>query len=113
MEPWKPSIEPFRPIPKWPRRTSAGAGLTRLVGSWKRPLALSAMPSPWTPKLAEAYLGRGVAHSLNEDYSRAILDFSKSIQLDPDLTLAYYNRGVAYTRTEDYQSALEDFFLGR
>ena len=43
------------------------------------------------------------------EHDRAIEDFNKAIQLNPDHALAYANRGVAYYYKGDYDCAIEDF----
>ena len=45
---------------------------------------------------ALAYVGRGRAYHAEHQHQRAIEEFDKAIQLDPDNAGAYYNRGVAY-----------------
>ena len=41
--------------------------------------------------------------------SRAIVDFTKAIELNPDYAIAYNNRGVAYYLKKEYESAIVDF----
>ena len=48
-----------------------------------------------TPDDAEAHNLRGIAYSKNEDQDRAIVTFSKAIELTPNYAAAYYNRGEA------------------
>lgn len=59
--------------------------------------------------LAIAYTNRGIAFDARNDIDRAIIDFSKAIQIMPDYSIAYYNRGVAYSETGDLDRAIADF----
>jgi lipoprotein NlpI len=40
---------------------------------------------------------------------RAIADFTRAIELDPQLTWAYYNRGLAFVYTGNEGEAQKDF----
>ena len=52
---------------------------------------------------------RGVAYYKKGDYARAIVDYTKAIQLKPDYAIAYNNRGVAYHLKEEYEAAIADY----
>ena len=43
------------------------------------------------------------------DYDRALQDYTKVIQLNPDDASAYNNRGGAYYLKEEYKPAIVDF----
>jgi tetratricopeptide (TPR) repeat protein len=43
------------------------------------------------------------------DYNGAILDYNKSIELDPNYSIAIYNRGLSKYELEDYLEAIKDF----
>ena len=61
-----------------------------------------------------AYLNRGDLYSkyLNDNDS-ALLDYNKSIELDPEDSDNYYYRGRFYNDyLEDYDNAIEDFTKG-
>ena len=49
-----------------------------------------------------AYLRRGISKYELEDYSGAIADYTKSIELDPNNANTYNNRGNLLTRLEEY-----------
>ena len=55
-----------------------------------------------------AYNDCGCTHTANGDYDRAITDFTKAIQLDPDFAEAYNNRGDAYIGKGDYDRAIAE-----
>lgn len=44
-----------------------------------------------------------------KDYTGAIADFSKAIELDPENKYAYYSRGTAKYELEDYIGAIADY----
>ena len=42
-------------------------------------------------------------------YERAIEDFDKAIEFNPNYVEAYYNRGVAYVKLNEHERAIKDF----
>ena len=44
---------------------------------------------------AKEYFNRGIDKSNLKDYTGAILDYTKAIELNPKNAVAYYNRGIA------------------
>ena len=58
---------------------------------------------------AMAYFNRGLVYANKEDMDRAISDWDKAIQLDPDFSAVYYNRGIAYANRGETQNAIADF----
>ncbi len=77
------------------------------------PLAALAQTKPKVSKDAEAYFNRGLAKYYQEDYTGAIADYTKAIEIDPKLAAAYYNRGAAKARLKDYTGAIADYFVPR
>ena len=68
------------------------------------------------PKHSEAqardvnyYLKSGAGYYYKGEYDKAIADFSKTIELDPQDYSAYCNRGSAYERKDDCVKALRDY----
>ncbi len=59
--------------------------------------------------LASAYNNRGVAWVGKKQYDKAILDFSKSIELDPRGREAFKNRGAAWEARGDVEKAVADY----
>jgi tetratricopeptide (TPR) repeat protein len=57
-----------------------------------------------------AYANRGFAYFKKRDYSRAIADFDRAIELDSTLAVAYYDRGMAHLqkRDIDYDRGIAD-----
>jgi tetratricopeptide (TPR) repeat protein len=58
---------------------------------------------------SEVYFIGGTAYYEMQDYGRAIEDYARAIELNPDYAAAYYNRGTAYARSQDYRRAIEDY----
>ena len=58
---------------------------------------------------AEAYFSRGVLHVENGNYDEAIVDFTKSIELNQNNPDVYNHRGNAHYDKEDFESAAADY----
>ncbi|MEL6556446.1 MAG: tetratricopeptide repeat protein, partial [Cyanobacteria bacterium J06621_11] len=43
------------------------------------------------------------------DYDRAIADYDKAIEINPDYVSAYFSRGIAWSKQEDYGRAIADY----
>jgi len=52
---------------------------------------------------------RGLIYNDMNEYTKAINDFSASIELAPTFYSVYYERGLAYLRLEELVSAIKDF----
>ena len=61
------------------------------------------------PKLAEAYVNRGIALCKKEEIDVAIAEYSTAIMLKPDCTEAYINRGIVYDRKGERERAIADY----
>ena len=57
---------------------------------------------------SEEYLNRGVSKDDLQDYTGAIADYTKAIEIDPNLAQAYYNRGLSKYNLQDYYGACQD-----
>jgi tetratricopeptide (TPR) repeat protein len=60
------------------------------------------------PRDAVAYYNRGIAHDEKKDYDRAIVDYTRVVEIHPQVA-AYSNRGYAYTHKRDYDRAFADY----
>jgi tetratricopeptide (TPR) repeat protein len=60
------------------------------------------------PSDALAYFNRGYAYGEIGDYEKAIVDYSKAIELNPSDALAYYNRGLDYHNKGEVPKAVSD-----
>ena len=67
-------------------------------------------PRPWFDyfRPGDAYHERGKAYLRKGDNDRAIADFDRAIQLDPESANTYNDRGAAYAMKGDYDRAIAD-----
>ena len=56
-----------------------------------------------------AYRNRGVAYGIKGEVDRAVVDFTKAIELNPNDAKAYYNRGVTHGIKGEVDHAIVDF----
>ncbi|MQG18340.1 MAG: tetratricopeptide repeat protein [SAR202 cluster bacterium] len=61
------------------------------------------------PPSSIKYEQNGRNHLKNNDYSKAIEEFTKAIEKNPNNSFAYNNRGIAYASIEKYELAINDF----
>ncbi|ELV06305.1 tetratricopeptide repeat protein, partial [Brachyspira hampsonii] len=59
--------------------------------------------------LFEAYFNRGANYNFIEKYNKAIEDFNKAIEINPNYCVTYYNRGISYFKLGYYEKSVEDF----
>ena len=52
---------------------------------------------------------RGNMYFENNDYNRAIIEYTEAIRRNPNYVEAYNNRGVVYTINGDYDRAIADW----
>jgi len=76
---------------------------------WKDSITL------WTDVLKKfpdseiAFNNRGNAYKFIGAYEKAIGDFNKAIEINPELELPYFNRGTVYEHLGEYNKAIADF----
>jgi tetratricopeptide (TPR) repeat protein len=75
------------------------ANCTRLIDSGRVPES----------ELFHAVNSRGIAWHDAGDFDRAIADFDRAIQLNPEHADAFYNRGVAWSAKGDAERAVADY----
>lgn len=62
------------------------------------------------PKRADAYVNRGIAKAILQDYQGAIQDFTQAIALDPGIAaITYCERGAVKEDLRDYRGAIQDY----
>jgi tetratricopeptide (TPR) repeat protein len=61
------------------------------------------------PRSAHAYQGRADAYRVNHEYEKAILDYTKAIELDPRESEPYFGRGKCHQILNDVDRAISDF----
>jgi arylsulfatase A-like enzyme/tetratricopeptide (TPR) repeat protein len=59
------------------------------------------------PRLFAAYNGRGAAYRFKNQVKKAIADWEKAIEINPDYIDAYFNIGISYLQIGDKTSALK------
>jgi tetratricopeptide (TPR) repeat protein len=64
--------------------------------------------SPLTD-ISETYNDRGRAYLVNENYEKAIKDFTLAIEFDPNNADAYVGRGLTYQKMGNIEMAKKDF----
>ncbi len=62
-----------------------------------------------SPNEEKAYSSRGMVYAANKEYSFALADYDKALQLNPDYAVAYYNRGNIYRDQGHYDLAISDY----
>jgi tetratricopeptide (TPR) repeat protein len=62
-----------------------------------------------TENLAVEFYNRGNAYYDQDDYDRAIADYSQAVRLRPDFAKAFINRGLAYEEKEMFDQAVADY----
>ena len=61
------------------------------------------------PKLAAAYVVRGNGYVETKQYDRALIDYSKAIEIEPRFAAAFLGRGNAYYDQLSFDRAIEDY----
>ena len=84
-----------------------------LVGNRSFIPVLNTMPAYAAPKegsigTAYSYTMQAIDKHRKGDYSGAIIDYTKALEIDPNYTYALHNRGFAKNMIGDYKGALID-----
>lgn len=61
------------------------------------------------PQAAMAYNYRGLAYQDKSNFPKALDDFGRALELQPDFKLALGNRGLLYGKLKEYDLAIADF----
>jgi tetratricopeptide (TPR) repeat protein len=84
--------------------------LLTLIVALTVPCSLATEPLEETDSMdAEAYFNRGMNNYKNGEHDRAILDFTKAIELDPTFARAYFWRGNVYFLIREEDKAISDY----
>lgn len=59
--------------------------------------------------LIATYVNRGVVHMAMENFTDAVKDYNKALELNPDVAEAYVNRGNLWFMVSRYQEAIDDY----
>jgi len=65
--------------------------------------------SHYYDKAAQKFFVSGLSFFKNRDYSKAISNFTKAIELKEGFAEAHYHRGQAYIQESKYEDAIDDF----
>jgi tetratricopeptide (TPR) repeat protein len=57
----------------------------------------------------EDYLNRGFSYYTKDNLDKAIANFNKAIELNPQIAEAYLYRGLTYTKRNELDKAIEDY----
>jgi len=76
---------------------------------WKDALTLWDDTVHQSPHKARPYNNRGAAYSSQGNFTQAILDYSKAIEIKPDYADAYFNRGNNYGHQGNFTQAIFDY----
>jgi tetratricopeptide (TPR) repeat protein len=58
---------------------------------------------------SEVHFLTGLAYTEMQQYERALEDYKRAIELNPEYAAAYSNRGLTYHELQQYEQALEDY----
>jgi tetratricopeptide (TPR) repeat protein len=72
-------------------------------------LLLSALGCKSNEELADEAFDRGNAAQDQNDYDKAIAEYTESIRLDPDASGAYVARGISYADKGEFTKAIADY----
>jgi protein O-mannosyl-transferase len=79
------------------------------VGYWRSNITLFGHALEATSDNYVIQENRGAAYAKLGNYSRAIEDYDRAIEINPQYSEAYNNRGVAYGKLGNYRRAIEDY----
>jgi len=79
------------------------------VGYWQNSFVLFEHALKVTEKNYPIYYNEGTAYLQSGNYLKAIGDYDKAIEINPNYARAYNNRGIAHAKLGNDQQAIEDF----
>ncbi|MCX5704645.1 MAG: tetratricopeptide repeat protein [Candidatus Omnitrophica bacterium] len=62
-----------------------------------------------SPKAPASYSNRGVAYAHKGNFTQAISDFTKAVEINPKYSNVYYNRGLVYHQQSNLPQAISDY----
>jgi tetratricopeptide (TPR) repeat protein len=79
------------------------------IGDWPRAIELLDMTeellTPNPKEIALLYASRGEAYKKANQFQKAIAQFEKALELDPDYKAYIYEIGICYYNAKDYDNA--------
>ena len=79
------------------------------IHTWKDSFALWNDVISKYPKTSAAYINRGNAYTVNNDFEKAIQDYTSAIACEPKAADAYANRAVALCKLGYFNDAIGDY----
>ncbi|MCX5666859.1 MAG: tetratricopeptide repeat protein [Candidatus Omnitrophica bacterium] len=67
------------------------------------------LASPCFAVNSEDFVAKGIEWGKKGEFDKAIAEFNKAIEVNPNDPLAFYNRGSAYDCKRDYDKAISDY----
>jgi tetratricopeptide (TPR) repeat protein len=105
---WNKKLKPLVPIILLAFVIFFSVKAYNMSGVWKNGMTLWNAVIGQFQNVPFAYNNRGVIFMNDKKYDKAIDDFSKAIQLNPNFIQAYQNRGIIYMNQNKYDLALSD-----
>jgi len=65
--------------------------------------------APLPEETSQTYFNRGVESSQKGDFKKAVSDYNKAIEVNPEFVVAYLNRGNSYSRMGELDKAIADY----
>ena len=72
-------------------------------------IVMLSLPEKVNAESAYSFHQSGINNYKNGDYFKAVYDFTKAIEIDPNYSEAYYNRGWNKAKLKDYYGAISDY----
>lgn len=79
------------------------------TATWKDEFTLWNHTLQHVDNSAQTYYNRGVQYSLKGSFNKAIADYNKAFELDPENTDILFNRANAFENLKDFDAALNDY----
>ena len=108
VEPAAPKTAPALPRELTAVELVARADERRAAGDAKAAIADATRAIELAPRLATAWLARGVARGVASDWAGELADTTRAIELDPKLAQAWGERGSARIKLRDLDGAIAD-----
>ena len=104
----EPGLEPRAPVPDAGVPDAKGSAPVSIKPSQVDAVAPPAASSGAAMDAA-SLVDRGLAFQQQGDIERAIQDYTRALELDPQYALAYYDRGTAYQQRRELGLAIADY----
>ena len=62
-----------------------------------------------SPHKARPYNNRGIVYDKQGNFTQAMSDFNKAIEINPNYAEAYNNRGIIYDKQGNFTQAMSDY----